>query len=70
MTDSKKDHWPKKALTIYLGESGEPLDSNRVDIITGESLVVSVDTKGIRVSNLKEDGRVLQEIMYSDLQDK
>tara|TARA_B100000131_G_scaffold221323_1_gene212832 strand:- start:23657 stop:23869 length:213 start_codon:yes stop_codon:yes gene_type:complete len=45
-------------LTVYLGESGKPHDSKRVDILPSESstnnkrIVVSVDNDGIRISDI------------------
>ena len=71
MEDSHKNAFKEAArpLTVYLGESGKPHDSKRVDIIPpGGSIAVSVDTNGVTISDLsKGEGEKLWSIDYADL---
>ena len=64
------DKWPKKPLTIYLGESGKPLDSKRVDIITEDELVVSVDVNGVSIGWLRDEGKTIREVKFNELQEE
>ena len=64
----------RKPLTVYLGESGEAHDSNRVDILPSRTannnreLSVSVNNDGVIVYTLDEGSqRVIWSAEFSEL---
>jgi WD40 repeat protein len=67
-------NWGKpNPLTVYLGESGEPHDSQRVDILPGgqyknRKLAVSVDNDGIQIADITGDEqKVLWSIKFCEV---
>jgi len=64
-----------KPLTVYLGESGEAHDTNRIDVLPNEKVVnnrrisVSVSNRGITITDI-ENQITLMSVDFNDLPNK
>ena len=72
MNDSSKDPsfgQAPKPLTVYLGESGNAHDSQRVDILPhGVPISVSVDATGVRICDISGgEQTIIWSVEYDDL---
>jgi len=67
--------YEEKPLTVYLGESGTPHDTSRIDILPNEKVVsdrrisVSVSNRGITITDI-ENQITLMSVNFNDLPSK